>query len=285
MFCKFCGNPIDRKTMKCTLCGKPAGSLSGGNSFRNILQGEEIVVKSDPQLAGIAADIGEIKKTVTQKKMTPLAILSAFCMLLCLLCLVSILALSGKTKRLFDGLNESVDTRFSITAQKLDDIETALITDDLTDEESSSPDPSSFSIDKNPESVTNVTPGITNVAFICRASGEELLFSWIKYSADRNTWETIEDDDNRYEIMSSGNESSLKVINVNNEHEGTYICVIEEKNGDVHYSSPAQLSLAASLFGSYDDSSLEIKEDDSATDNESSDLQDNGLSNLFGNRP
>ncbi len=33
MFCKFCGEEIDRTTMKCSVCGKKAGPLEGGVGF------------------------------------------------------------------------------------------------------------------------------------------------------------------------------------------------------------------------------------------------------------
>ena len=38
MFCKYCGSPVDRKTMLCTNCGKPQGSLKGGTSFRDMVE-------------------------------------------------------------------------------------------------------------------------------------------------------------------------------------------------------------------------------------------------------
>lgn len=272
MFCTFCGNPIDRKTMKCVSCGKPVGSLSGGNSIKHLLQGEMKAVsqpetpieKTDPQLSLLVAEMRELKDEVKKNKINLFTIISGFCALLCLICVVSIFALGGKTKRLAKELNVSVDAQFSVVTQKLGDIEAALDAKNTTSDVSTIQVLATFSIDKNPESVMSVTPGRTNVAFICKASGDELLFSWIKYSADRNVWELIESSDTRFEVKSTGNESRLIIVNANAEHVGTYICVIEEKNGDVHYSSPAQLLLASSYTGSYDDPNSESKNDASA---------------------
>ena len=33
MFCKYCGKPIDETTMRCRICGRPVGTLEGGNGF------------------------------------------------------------------------------------------------------------------------------------------------------------------------------------------------------------------------------------------------------------
>lgn len=41
MFCKNCGGPIDRATMKCTKCGQKAAPLAGGSGFRDMLAGAE----------------------------------------------------------------------------------------------------------------------------------------------------------------------------------------------------------------------------------------------------
>ncbi len=289
MFCKFCGNLIDRKTMKCVSCGKPVGSLSGGNSFKYAFQSKANVAstpevasgKSDPQIAHIAADIREIKKTISQKRINVAAIISTFCVLICLISLVSVFVLSGRNKRVLDGLDESIAAQFAATSQQLDDIKAVLDSTENKDNVPAASTPTFFSIDKEPESVTNVTSGRTNVAFICKASGEGLRFSWIKYSPTRNAWGIIEDDESRFEVVSSANESSLKVINASNEHEGTYICVIEDQNGQLHYSSPVQFSLAPSFTGNSDD--LNSNNDNSPTTDKTSDsVQNNGLSYPFG---
>lgn len=48
MYCKFCGERIDRETMQCVSCGKPAGSLEGGVGFWD-LAGEKPPRKPSPE--------------------------------------------------------------------------------------------------------------------------------------------------------------------------------------------------------------------------------------------
>lgn len=38
MYCRYCGNPIDRTTMTCVSCGRQAGPLADGNSFRDLFR-------------------------------------------------------------------------------------------------------------------------------------------------------------------------------------------------------------------------------------------------------
>ena len=106
MYCKYCGNPVDRKTMKCTVCGKPVGSLSGGNSFKELLKGKtnstatQVVQmgKSDTQIASIAADVRDLKKKVYEKSINYAAFISAICALLCVVLLISLFSLSAKNR-------------------------------------------------------------------------------------------------------------------------------------------------------------------------------------------
>lgn len=254
MFCKLCGNPVDRKSMKCVSCGKPLGSLTGGNSFKDILQEKACVPGSavtesgsfSPQFVRISSDIRDIKEKYYTQKTDFTAIISALGVLICIIVLVSSFALYIGNKKSLDQIRESLAMQINETNQKIDSL--GLLFSSTAGNKNVSPDVSSsefFFFDKNPESEFNVTPGKTSVAFVCRALGNDLQFSWIKYSHAENKWITIEQDSSQFAVMSSSNESNLTVIEAGPEHEGTYICVVKDENGIDHYSAPAQFSLSA----------------------------------------
>jgi hypothetical protein len=292
MYCKYCGNPVDRKTMKCTVCGKPVGSLSGGNSFKELLKGKtnstpaQVVQlgKSDTQTASIAADVRELRKKAYEKSINYAAIISALCALLCVILLISLFSLSAKNRSSTEEVFESIEALAETTDQKFDEITTALNRESEGIEVSANPEAINPSITKNPESVDNVTPGRTNIAFICQASGDELCFTWLKYTADKNAWLTIDQDNSNFEIISSSSESSLKVINASSEHEGTYICLVEDRDGHVLYSSPVLFSLALDINGNADDPASRTSVD-STTDEGDGIPQNGGYSYPFGGQP
>lgn len=272
MFCKFCGNPIDRTTMKCGTCGKPVGMLSGGNGFKD-LQGKASpplsgnpggsskpsdpvspVILNDPQIAQIAGDLREMKKKLSEKVVDKSAIIAGICVLLCLMNLLTVLALSGTNRKALRAIYSSIETYASQSTLRLDNLETLLAErQNSTADEQISPAKEEFTIEKNPQSETAVSPGITSIAFICKASGNNLQFSWMKYLANRNEWIMIEPSNVSFEVESSLNESMLTVVNASTEHEGTYICVITDGAGVVHYSSPAQLALNSNMSTNPDD--------------------------------
>ena len=292
MYCKYCGNPVDRKTMKCTACGKPVGSLSGGNSFKELLKGKTNSTetqtiqtgKSDPQIASIAVDIRDLKKKAYEKSINYAAFISALCALLCVILLISLFALSAKNRNSIEKVFGSIEALAETTEHKFDEITTSLNSESEGIEVSANPDAINLSITKNPESVDNVTPGRTNIAFSCRASGDELRFTWLKYSANKNAWLTIDQDNANFEIISAASESSLKVINASSGHEGTYICLVEDRAGHVLYSSPVQFSLALDVNGNADDPGARISAyftPDEGDDN----LQNDGDGYPFGGQP
>lgn len=41
MYCKFCGKPINRATMRCTGCDQPVSALSGGVGFWDLAEGKQ----------------------------------------------------------------------------------------------------------------------------------------------------------------------------------------------------------------------------------------------------
>ena len=276
MFCKYCGNPINRKTMSCTVCGKPVGALTGGNSFKELLQaktnssaGRTVQTEnSNPQITNIAADVRFLKEAAAEKKVNHAALISAFCALICIISLIYSFSFSAKIRRSIEDVSASIETLAKNTYREFDDIQTALASE--TEAESEAAEPSSGAealepaITKNPVSVNNVTPGRTNIAFVCRASGDGLHFSWLKYSAEDNEWLTIGPDDTLFNVISSSGESSLKVINAGSEHEGTYICLVEDRHGHVLYSSPVLFSLSPDI--NEDDPGAEADDDPSPSD-------------------
>ncbi len=292
MYCKFCGNPVDRKAMKCTACGKPVGLLSGGNSFTQMLQGkpnntDNAAVqpvkpgKIDQQMASIAVDVRDIKKRVHEKKPNYTAFFSAFCAMICVISLVSFFMLSAKNRRSIEGLSEAFGIFTDVTDSKLADIDLALNKEaeavEKAMENVTGFVPTESSITKNPESESNVTPGVTTIAFICRASGKGLRFSWLKYSVETNFWITINKDNSDYEIISSSGESRLTVINANPAHVGTYICLVEDQDGHTLYSAPAQFTIASHFEGNAEGPNPRNDNNSSPSDENDESTQDGGL--------
>ena len=57
MYCKFCGKPINRVTMRCTGCDQPVSALSGGVGFWDLAEGkQEPAAEADTEPATQAAD-------------------------------------------------------------------------------------------------------------------------------------------------------------------------------------------------------------------------------------
>lgn len=59
MFCKYCGKPIDENTMRCRICGRPAGPMSGGNGFWDLMGKARDPEKSDSVPAAPASGTPE----------------------------------------------------------------------------------------------------------------------------------------------------------------------------------------------------------------------------------
>ena len=253
MYCKFCGNPINRETMDCTFCGKPVGPLSDGNSFAKLLQMQSdgmipstVHIKHASQPSQIEPDVRRNKST----KLNSISTLASLCcVLLSMIILVSLFLQSSKFIRTIERAGVSASSQLSELNQQISDVEASIKSEPDMPNMPDVPDMPNVNlldvlIEKDPESVTNVTRNRTNVAFICRASGDGLKFSWIKYDPSQNTWIEVKEDNPLFKVDSSANETSLSIINASDEHEGTYLCVIEDQNGHYYYSSPAQISLA-----------------------------------------
>ena len=250
MYCKFCGNEIDRKSMKCTACGRPVGPLSGGTGFTDSIrqrQEQPSPPEKDERLQKLLEASRRVEKDVKTlpKKLDIILVAVAVCVLISFISLLSTSIFSGANRRMLKELSLSCETFINDAELRLGNIEARLAqgSQDGFAADGSSSYTAAFSIDKNPESELNMPLGETMLTFVCRASGENLQFSWERYSQANNNWEKITDGDPLFSVSSSENESRLTVVNSSPEHEGTYICVITDSSGVEHYSAPAQISV------------------------------------------
>lgn len=229
MYCKFCGGPIDRKTMRCFDCGSPVGPLSGGNSFKEAFAG------------GKAAGTAEQSNPPSRPKRHAIGLL--LCSILCLIGILGIF-LGLKTQHSISQLRDAFSLMTKEQAEQLQAISDRITpvqqANSAAEGQSSE---GAFQITKDPESENDFRAEQTRVAFICRAAGEDLSFSWIKYNDRQNSWDTLENGD-LYEIVNLPGESTLKVKSASRQHEGTYICIVSSGETGVLYSAPAQLSLS-----------------------------------------
>jgi hypothetical protein len=228
--------------MRCKVCGRPANSLAGGNSFRDVLELVNNAGNTNtagqgqasglPQLNKISKDIKDIKNAVFSKKYTSIPALVIVCIFAVLISTIVVAAIEMHSFSSLKGEN-------TMQFQKLNQIISEL--NNTVNEESDV-----VYIDKNPDSEYGFIPGQTSIAFICSASGSNLNFSWIKYNVETNQWDEITDGD-LFEIDNQDNESRLTVINAASVNEGTYICIVKDASGQAIYSAPAQLAFSGTI--------------------------------------
>ena len=75
MFCKYCGKPIDETTMRCRICGRPVGTLEGGNGFWD-LTGEKPAQPSagdDTALRELREQVESLREELQQLQARPAA--------------------------------------------------------------------------------------------------------------------------------------------------------------------------------------------------------------------
>ena len=77
MFCKYCGKPIDETTMRCRICGRPVGTLEGGNGFWDLTgekpaqpaAGDETALQElREQVESLRAEVQELRARPAAKK-------------------------------------------------------------------------------------------------------------------------------------------------------------------------------------------------------------------------
>ena len=130
MYCKYCGNPVDRSTMSCSACGKPVGPLAGGVGLRDLLSGggraaaDNVIPASQTplapaapspevkrELARLSAELQEVRESIPQKKSGVSPILTGLCAAALLLSLVSLIVAvsSSKDELRIRNLEEQVE--------------------------------------------------------------------------------------------------------------------------------------------------------------------------------
>ena len=121
MYCRYCGEPIDPGTLKCTSCGRENGPLTNGSSFWDVAgrKGEPVKLKENDGAAQEkvyeavpvppAVPVPKYDPTSASKKIgnekgrkhSPLPmVLQAACLLAALAVLVLLLVLIGKLNRI-----------------------------------------------------------------------------------------------------------------------------------------------------------------------------------------
>lgn len=129
MYCTFCGDAIDRKTMKCVSCGKPVGSLSTNRSSfqhinprdpNNLTLTDDKLEALAQQLSQISSDIQEIKATATKKYRTFPTLVSVCCVLVSLLVLLFIFIHNSNDRLVVESGSNTVEKQFEIIDQKTD---------------------------------------------------------------------------------------------------------------------------------------------------------------------
>ena len=127
MFCKFCGETIDRRTMKCASCGKSVGPLAGGVGFWDLA--------GQPAPASPAAPVvnpGEMEQLQGRKPINhqngkqpaakKLPILSIVAIVLALVLLVMIIMMRGDIRTLNRNY-EALNRNYEVMEQKYVELE------------------------------------------------------------------------------------------------------------------------------------------------------------------
>lgn len=150
MYCKYCGNPVDRTAMKCSACGKPVGSLSGGISFRDLLAGGEktspdnaIPASQAPlsaptppapspevkrELSRLSAELREVRASIPEKKSGVSLLLPGLCAAALLLSLVSLISAFALGRSSREELRiRSLEDRLGTLEQILSEQESAAV--------------------------------------------------------------------------------------------------------------------------------------------------------------
>ena len=127
MFCKFCGETIDRRTMKCPSCGKSVGPLAGGVGFWDLAGQPAPVAPVAP-----AVNPGEMEqlqgrnpvnhKNGKQPAAKKLPILSLVAILLALVLLVMIIMMRGDIRALEQKFGE-LEQKNGELVQKYEELE------------------------------------------------------------------------------------------------------------------------------------------------------------------
>ena len=228
MFCKFCGQQIDRETMQCIGCGKTVGPLEGGVGFWDLAErGAPKTDTRDPQW-----NSGRLEKNMErifahQKYLDKkFAIVSGALIGMLALSLILNFGLIGIT---VSTRKDYKDIRSYLQELIVEGESAGEITKDGAEKELEiTYQPSEEEIDEN-------TPSDT-LLFTVTAVGEDLEFCWQRYVEGSDEPIPITADDMYLHVEETPNEdgsvtSHLRMKEFSEEILGEYVCAITDRNG------------------------------------------------------
>ena len=268
MFCKFCGETIDRRTMRCSSCGKSVGSLAGGVGFWDLAGQPAQAAPATP--AAPVVNPGEMEQLQGRnpinhkngKRPAPqkLPILSVLALLLALVLLVMIIMIRVDIRALnrnYEALEqkyEELELKYEEVSSERGWLEQLLHdamgkNDEKTepqDKTEVSEEPADTTVPQNetyPDWIVKhpkdepVTDGKKNsgepiILFTLEVSRKNLEFHWEKYDEEADTWSEV--DEEYYEVKEKDNRDGVSITLMLKEWIddacGTYRCRIVEKN-------------------------------------------------------
>lgn len=268
MFCKFCGESIDRRTMRCSSCGKSAAPLAGGVGFWDLAgqpsPAAPVVNAGEPQEPyGQNPEIPASYQNMNRPAPKRVPILSVLALLLSLILLVMNIMMRGDIRSL-ERKYEELASRPNWVGEILDELEpptdngaTESVPPETTDAPSEPTEtttlPSALApewIREQPEdrvlSAEESESGKSIKLFELKVDGKDLEFRWEKYDAETDSW--IEVDEKRYEEEDKnlmGGELSMLILEEWSEDVyGQYRCVIYDEIGNREVSDSVFLKPA-----------------------------------------
>lgn len=113
MFCTNCGKRIPASTVRCPSCGQEQDRLEGGNGFWDMVDGPRLNQTPEPP--------PEPQKT---NRKWPV-LLSVFCMLLCVVCIVSVLILKMSVDNIITEI-DSMNSVFTVQEALVGELESVV---------------------------------------------------------------------------------------------------------------------------------------------------------------
>lgn len=116
MFCKYCGNSVDLKTMKCTVCGNEVGPLKGGTGFNDGVSNETEGNASEqidrvvmPRLEQLSVDVRKVQSKVSKRNDRRIMTACAISILISIVALIMSLLIFNSLKHLpeSEGVNDT----------------------------------------------------------------------------------------------------------------------------------------------------------------------------------
>lgn len=264
MFCKYCGETIDKKTMKCSACGKSVGPLAGGVGFWDLASQSAPAVPAvhGAEMRGPYGQGGQMHAGHPQTKQSVpkmvyiLSILGAV-LLLCLLVMnIKMWADIQTLKQNYENML-SEPTFLEQILGNITDKDPVEIDPQETAEVTTAPDNTPAPpigekpdwIREQPEdrvlSSEEIASRAPMVLFTLKADGKDLEFCWEKYDEKTEEWVKV---DRRYEEEDKdtiGGEQSVLILEKWDEDVyGQYRCRVFDEKGNQIISDPVWLKPA-----------------------------------------